>query len=189
MRIILPKTLIPEEMITSPLFFLLGPIRGGGDWQRTCYKMLEKRIPECWIANPARYSPKHWLMRIRERGPNRFARQLSWERFYLEMASRKGCIIAWLPTESKYRPRTDGGPYARDTLGELGEWRGRMMHGETNRFVLGGKPDFPGIDVITRNFRHALGNSFVVSSTLLETVERAIGIALSPDLNVYPSSG
>ncbi len=105
-----------------------------------------------------------------------FDRQLPWERHYLGHAAtraRKGCLIFWLPKESTENPRPDG-YYGRDTMGELGEWRGRLMAHPIQRVVIGGQKEFPGFDIICRNFKHALGEHFMIHQTLEATVEAAI---------------
>jgi hypothetical protein len=68
----------------------------------------------------------------------------------------------------------DGQPYARDSYGEIGEWRGRMMYDRTAHFVIGAEAQFPGLNVISQNFRSAIGELFMVHSSLAETVGEAI---------------
>jgi hypothetical protein len=174
MKIILPKTLHDGE--SAPLFFLLGPIKGGGGWQERCCIELDKRLRHpFYVAVPCRWTAEHPLYSHRIGGDeNRFQRQTPWERYYLANAARSGCIIAWLPCEDKNNPRADGQPYARDTYGEIGEWRGRLMHGRSLRFVIGAEEKFPGLDVMSRNFEWALGDSFKIHSTLEETITAAI---------------
>ena len=175
-RIILPKT-VPNLYAFQhvPLFFLAGPIRGGGDWQREMTELLGKR-GECVVVNPSRYEPDHPLYQYRLEGSEHFAHQTAWERFYLHLAAKdwsSGCIIFWLACESKENPRDDGQPYARDTYGELGEWRGRLLHDPKLRVIVGAEPDFPGLAVIRRNFEDAVGSSFRIYDTMEEVVERA----------------
>jgi hypothetical protein len=102
-----------------------------------------------------------------------FERQTDWERHYLDMAADKwptGCIIFWLGDQRK--PRPDNLPYAMDTRGEIGEWRGRMMHNPALRVVMGAEEDFPGLRQIKRNFELALPD-FPIYDTMEEVVERA----------------
>jgi hypothetical protein len=104
---------------------------------------------------------------------NRFERQTDWERHYLEQAAEKwpaGCIIFWLAEQKE--PRQDGGPYARDTYGEIGEWRGRMMRAPHLRVVVGAEKEFPGLSQIKRNFELALPD-LKIYDTMEEVVERA----------------
>lgn len=161
----------------------MGPIRGGGDWQRRACEILQSNLTEeFFVATPCRWGPEHPLYHDNAGGHETFSRQLPWERYYLDLAARnspRGCVICWLPEESKTDPRKDG-PYARDTYGELGEFRGRMMCDKKARFVLGAEPGFPGLDVIVRNFEGALKVGLYVSPNLEETVTRAIEVANRP---------
>jgi len=112
--------------------------------------------------------------------PNAFVKQLSWERCYMEIASKQGCIIFWLPCEDRESTRSIiDGPYAMDTRGELGEWRGRMMCNKHNliKVVVGADPEFPGLSQIQRNFNEAFNTVFPIYSSLGETVEAAVTIA------------
>lgn len=177
MKIIFPNTLCSVDRL--PLFFLAGPIAGGGDWQEHCCMLLSQQLStEFYVASPVRYDRNHPLRAYELDGTrNYFSRQLLWERYYLDIAGRPhrwGCIIFWLPEESETDPRADGFPYAMDTRGELGEWRGRMMYDGYSHVVIGAEPGFPGLDQIVTNFRVAISNSFPIYPTLTETVKAAL---------------
>jgi len=186
MSVILPKTLIrSDEVVSQPFFFLAGPVLGGGDWQHTMYQALAERLGEdnFVAAIPCRYENNHPLVARQLSGGEFFSRQLLWERHYLAVAAQspclRSCIVFWLPCESKTCPRTDGQSYARDTRGELGEWRGRMMHDKAIRLVIGAEPDFPGLNQIQENFKRALGvPSFTIYNSIPEVVQRASEIVL-----------
>lgn len=176
MQIVLPKThVFPNREL--PFFFLAGPIRGGKDWQHRMTHLLWQKVGnDIVIANPSRYTCTHPLYQYRLEGDETFfKRQLPWERHYLAYAGKyaqRGAIVFWLGCESKTNPRTEDLPYARDTYGELGEWRGRMMHDPSLRVLIGAEPDFPGLDVILRCYESALGR-FHISDSMEELVERA----------------
>ncbi len=174
MRIILPKTLCIVYQSYGPLFFLAGPIGGGDDWQTKCCKEIENKIPDFYAAIPCRYKEDHPLYAFKAADVRRFERQLIWERHYLAMAAYTGCIIFWLPEENKTNPKTGPNPYAMDTRGELGEWRGRMKYDNNIRIVIGAEAGFPGIDIIKRNFNLATGSDIPIYETLAETVAAAI---------------
>lgn len=179
MKLILPKTFVESERIGgAPFFFLAGPIRGGGDWQHKMALILdEKTGGDCIIANPCRYTDTHPLWKYRMGGQeDKFPRQLDWERFYLDEAGihrRRGCIIFWLPCESTAEPHPGPEPYAMDTRGELGEWRGRMRH-ESVSLVVGGEEKFFGLSQIQRNFTQALSWVFHLEISLEATADAAI---------------
>lgn len=175
MRIVLPKTLCEVDPNHGPLFFLAGPGRGGGDWQFECCRESLKHLPNFYAALPCRYLPTHPLLTFHSPGvENYFDRQLTWERYYLELAGTSGCIIFWLPYEDTADPRIGSEPYAMDTRGELGEWRGRLIYDRNLRVVVGAEKDFPGLSQIERNFRQALKLEFPIYSTLADTVAAAV---------------
>jgi hypothetical protein len=180
MHLILPKTdpvMDIQRYRNMPMFFLAGPILGGGDWHLPMSQLLMGRFNKLIVVNPSRYTPAHQLYPYRMGGAeDGFQHQTHWERYYLEQAAEKwptGCIIFWLACESKSSPRTDGQPYAMDTRGEIGEWRGRLMYTRHQRIVMGAEKDFPGLRQIKRNFELALGSSFPIHDTMEEVVERA----------------
>lgn len=178
MNLLLPKTFVDLQPTNLPLFFLAGPIKGGDNWQATCSEMLTERLPSCTIASPRHYTQTHRLFQYKITGEeDMFERQTDWERFYLYRAALDGCIIFWLPRESLTEPRTDGSPYARDTYGELGEWRGHLQHYRNLRVAIGAEADFPGLSVLTRNFKLALGQDYPIYTSLEETIAAAINFA------------
>jgi hypothetical protein len=185
-KVILPKFFINGKDDENTLvFFLAGPVLGGGDWQYEAFKEFSKRIhPDvlAYIIIPCRYDAlhpfrngKHSQIAIHWHDEC-ITRQTVWERQYLNRASepRRGCVLFWLPCESKIEPRNDHNPYARDTYGELGEWRGRLMANPNLSVVVGAEEKFPGLSVISCNFNRALGREFPIYPTLADTVDAAI---------------
>jgi hypothetical protein len=177
MNIILPKTLCSIDSRQGPFFFLAGPVLGGGGWQEKCCEEIKKYFHRFYVALPCRYQADHPFYKVRMKGMEaHFHRQLAWERYYLDLASREGCIIFWLPLESRASPRTDGLPYAMDTRGELGEWRARLMQNRKLRVVVGAETGFPGLSQIEYNFKDSIG-SFDIYPSLATTVEAAVSKA------------
>lgn len=175
MKILLPNDLCRVLPAHGPLFFLAGPVRGGDDWQRRCCEEIRGYIQHFYAAIPCCYQEGHPLLRFRAVDiKNYFDRRTIWERHYLNMAATDGCIIFWLPCESKTSPCADNNPYAMDTRGELGEWRGRLMNDHNLRVVIGAEPDFPGLSQIQCNFNLGLGFEFPIYSTLSQTILAAI---------------
>jgi len=194
-KLVLPKTEV--ETFGEKSFFLAGPIQSAGDWQKRAVEMLYAKAPEAFIFCPCRYKDGHPLyphsvsnwMEQSDHGVYRkgnFESQTVWERRYLEASYRDGCNIFWLPAEDHQNPRIDGSPYARDTYGELGEWRGRLWHDTHSltfklkqRLVIGAEPGFPGLKQIKTNFKEMLGRRFVFHETLESTIEAAVSVGLS----------
>jgi hypothetical protein len=177
MHLISPKTFPNlEPFRKSPLFFLAGPVLGGGDWHLPMTTLLMTAFKELIVANPTWYREAHPLDCYRMDGQrDHFPNALAWERYYLDQAAigwPAGCIIFWLAEESRQEPRKDGSPFAIDTRGELGEWRGQLIHAPHLRVVVGAEPGFPGLRVIKRNFEMAVPG-FRIYDTMQEVVERA----------------
>ena len=189
MKVILPKTYIPEVDITYPLFFLAGPVNGGNDWQCGATNSIQKKVNEFFVAIPHEYKEGHPLHihRMVNRAPDFFKRQLPWERHYIKLAAgityemdihvKCGCLIFWLPAESECQPRNDGLPYAMDTRREVGEALGWLRSDPSLRIVIGAEKNFPGIDTIQRCFTEELGK-FIFHESLEETIGAGLQIAL-----------
>lgn len=193
MRLLLPKTFVDTRYTKDPVFFLAGPIKGGDDWQANATTLLATQVPDCIIVNPCRYTESHPLYQYRMDAIENddFPNQTLWERYFLDLAGRRssnGCILFWLPCESKTNPRNDGSPYARDTYGELGEWRGRAIGNPYLNFVVGAEKDFPGLKQICTNFEDALGAHFVLHNSLEETVTAAVEKATGRKISSFPQA-
>ncbi len=186
MKILVPKHKYKLNPSFGPLFFFVGPVRGGDDWQRKCFNLISKKILNFYAAIPYYHAQEVDFPLVKQAMPpegEEFPRQLNWERYYISAAAEEekfghGCVIAYCPAESKTNPRPiDAGPYACDTRGEIGELRGRMMHNSKLRVVVGIEEGFPSRSQIERNFKLAVNENFTVYSNLEETVEAAIKIA------------
>lgn len=185
LRIIIPKRFFDVSTAvtrTSPLFFLAGPVLGGGNWQVAMSRLLKQKFPECVIAVPHHKwdgtNPLHHYF-SEDEDPKRFEYQLNWEQHYLHEAGlgkHPGCIIFWLPEESKAHPHPGPEPYAMDTRRELGKWE-MLMKYKRARVVVGGQ-SFYGISQIQRDFSYELGRPFTIHSTMKETAEAAAKVAL-----------
>lgn len=182
-RLILPKKgfLLNTDKDNPRLYFLAGPVMGGGDWRRTAIHRLMELDKDCYIVCPCRYpadDPISWLAIKTDVGlPTsqiEFESQIKWERHYLELASIYGAIIFWLPVEDKDNPRPKAdGPYARDTYGELGRWSVRSSK-ELATVIVGADPKFSGLSVIQKNFDEDHGEPFKIHNTLDETLFSAV---------------
>jgi hypothetical protein len=168
--LVLPKNLIDHE--NKPVFFLAGPVLGGGDWQSKAYFLLKEKL-DCIIAIPQLYPEGQPILTDLLPAQSKFADPLNWERHYMDLSATTGCLIFWLGAENETNPRSDGKPYAMSTRGELGEWSYRLKHDTNLRVVVGADPDFPGLRHIQKSF----GQGFPIYKTLDETIEAAIKVA------------
>ncbi len=182
MPIYLPKQIEPlTPTVDSPLFFLAGPIRGGGDWQSHMAVCILDREPSALIACPSRWGSNHRLAHHFYRPYSQANnRQLVWERHYLKQAGLEpnvpGCIIFWLGLESTRDPHPGPQPYAMDTRRELGKFTAfaEMMN---VRMVVGGNRGFHGLGVILFELSEAIGKTFPFHETMEDVVTHAVATA------------
>jgi hypothetical protein len=182
MKILIPKRNYEIDPAFGSLFFLAGPVRGGDDWQKKFYELLKTKLDQFYVAIPYYHVPgmqKFDLLDHAEEGSgDDFPRQLDWERFYLEKAATQGCVVFWLPEESKHDPRPkEEGAYATDTRGEMGRWSVHKKYHPEYKLVVGGEATFPGLSQIQRNLNADVGCDFPIYNTLEETVDAAIAAA------------
>ncbi len=182
MTIYLPKQIVPLLPTTeTPLFFLAGPVRGGGDWQADMAESIMRKKSGSLIACPSRWGNDHRLAphfnKPFSKAPNR---QLVWEHHYLKQAGLEsdinGCVIFWLGLENVQNPHPGPEPYAMDTRREIGKFAAYAEM--TNvRLVIGGDPHFHGLDVILFELKEAIGRDFRFHETMLGVVCEALSIA------------
>ncbi len=195
-KLLLPKDLIKFNERTDVVFFLAGPIKGAGDWQKNAINLLQKYTntisikKNIYVVCPADYYSTHELYPLKVKGIDEkkytkkqvkiTSSRTSWERPHLEIASHLGCIVFWLAEEDKKNPRKkEDGPYARDTYGELGEWRARIYYEQKYnknkiKLVIGAHPNFNGLAQIKNNFNTMLHKNILISDSLEETIKRAV---------------
>lgn len=167
------------------LYFLAGPIKGGGDWQAKAIQLLQQKDPFCYIACPHSYDIHHELFKY-QMPPTEalcFENQTMWERYYMERASWFGSIIFWLPCEDKQNPRKNG-PYARDTYGEIARCSVKSSKpeifsfnkGYNRRFnvIIGAEKDFLGLNGIKKNSNADHAGVFDFYSNLEDTITAAV---------------
>lgn len=183
-HLILPKTLPNLEPYTHlPLFFLMGPILGGGDWHCRMTDLLISHVGECVIVNPSRYGRDHRHYKYRLDGPHQFERQLGWEQCFLQNAAYdwgRGCIIAWFACESREHPRRDGKSYVTSARRQVDECCTRLKTRPDTRIVAGGEAAFPGLDDFERRFAEAAGMDFTIHRTMEDVARHAAKYAKLP---------
>ncbi len=171
MRLILPKTYVRD--IDNALIFLAGPIACAPLWQDKAIEIIHSKNPDIYIASPSKKLRMEYLDKAMPGDKTKFPKQLDWERYYLELASKKGVILFWLPKEKQHSCEKT---YTRDTTGELGEWRGRLIYDKNIKLVIGGEVGFDGLDIIKRNYL-AVKPDMKFHSGLEETCEEAVSLA------------
>lgn len=176
--------ILPNDLVKIPegarVYFLAGPIRGGGDWQKQMIETLAIIDLGCYIVCPRRYKDNHPMAKHRLATNDdsfSFSRQTLWERYYMNITARRGCLIFWLPVEDAQNPRPkDQGPYAQDTYGELGMWRTLASLDKSIKLVIGAEECFPGLSVLKANLDADFGYSFPICEMLDETARNAVNM-------------
>lgn len=193
MPIYLPKKIVPlTPTRESPLFFLAGPVRGGGGWQAYMAFNLLHRMPNAHIAIPTRWNDTHWMEKyFYQPFADADNRQLVWERHYLKQAGLEpgvhGCVIFWLGLESTTDPHPGPEPYAMDTRREVGKFTAfrqvltmfqEELKGKLDwRVVVGGDSHFHGLDVILDELSDAAGERVPFYERMSQVVGQASLIA------------
>lgn len=181
MPIYVPKQIVPlTPTREAPLLFFAGPIRGGGDWQSHMAERALQQEPSVSIACPSRWDSDHRLARHFFKPFSQASnRQLVWERHYLKQAGLEagvpGCVIFWFGVESIFNPHPGPEPYAMDTRREIGKFTAYAeVMKEDVRIVVGGDPNFHGLDVILFELAEAFGRPILFHRTMSDVVEHAL---------------
>ena len=165
----------PRFNTDTGLFYLAGPILGGGGWQSEAADYLAAKTTGAVIACPARFpSSASSEVQGEEHG---FEHQLDWESPFMAAAATEGCLVFWLPKESATTPRNDGNPYAMMTRDEIGKWRQRLSAGTHLNVVIGIEDGFPGKREIEFLIRKDIGSGFLVYHSLYDALDGAIAKA------------
>ncbi len=171
MKVIIPKTYTKVE---EPLIFLAGPIRGAPNWQDEAVEILFSKNENLTIASPRR-GIRPEISRYIEKGDEEyFPRQRTWERHYLDLASKTGCILFWLPGEQEHKCEK---VYGAMTRIELGQWMTNYRHDNSIRFCVGTDNKFSEIHTIVYDLELDAPTKKILG-TLEQTCEEAIKLAM-----------
>lgn len=149
-----PKHVLPEKYRGRKIFFLAGPIRGGGYWQIRAADILWKLFDGCVVVDPTRWEsalasekdPKlkkriaaYLAHAIGTKDEVHYLAQAPWEDEHMRAAAEKGKLLFWLERESPSHPRPKNeGVYAQDTRVETGIWIERLKHEPHLKVAFGG---------------------------------------------------
>lgn len=169
MGLILPRTKI--DLDGKNIIFLAGPIAGTSGWHDEAIAYIGRRAPDLYIACPnERVQEATFAMK----GEEGFERNLGWEKHHYKYALKKGCMMFWLPTQS--RVIKSDKRFARDTQKELGFVLGKLDDNLDPRFILGGSEKHDGYDVTIRDFREYIPETPYYLN-LEDTCDAAIRVA------------
>ncbi len=142
-KVIIPKTYV--ENIEAPLIFLAGPIRSAPNWQDKAIEILLNQNTELVIASPRRGIRDEIAPYIKTGDENYFPRQRAWERHYLDLASKTGAILFWLPGEEEHNCEK---AYGAMTRVEIGQWMSNYKNNNSIRFCVGSDGNFSELGTI-----------------------------------------
>ena len=172
-QIITAKTYV--ENLEDPLIFLAGPIGSAPPWHEQAIDYLFYKEPNLNIASP-KSSLANWHEYDHAVGIEEyFHRQRAWEWRYMEIASKEGAILFWLPKEERHRCHK---VYGATTRVELGQWMTRYSMDNDIRLCIGGENWFPEFSTIRYDIElHA--PDMTVHKTIKETCDEALRLACS----------
>lgn len=170
-KIIIPKTYV--EKLDAPLIFLAGPIRSAPNWQDKAIEILFSQEPNLIIASPRRGIRENIFKYLVTDNENYFPRQRTWERHYLNIASKTGAILFWLPGEAEHDCEK---AYGAMTRIELGQWMTRYSFDKNIRFCIGSDGKFSELDTIKYDLSIDAPDKRIIN-TLEETCKETIRLA------------
>ncbi len=152
-----------SENIDKPLIFLAGPIRGAPKWHQEAIDYLSSKEDEIMIVSPHRPGG----IKI---SSERFSRQREWELHYLDVASKMGAVMFWLPGEAEHYCNKSYGAMTRLELGEMiaSYKTDRSLH-----FCIGTDGKFSEFDTIKVDMKEYAPYKKIFSS-LEETCDEAL---------------
>lgn len=170
-KLIIPKTYVQE--LEAPLIFLAGPIISAPNWQDEAIDLLFSQEPNLVIASPRRGVRDKIAKYIATGDETYFPRQRAWERHYLEIASKKGAILFWLPDEAEHNCKK---VYGATTRFESGLILGWYRHDKSISFCVGTDGKFSEFDIMLYDFQIDAPDK-EIKKDLEETCREAVRLA------------
>ncbi len=170
-KLIIPKTYVQE--LGSPLIFLAGPIRSAPNWQDEAVELIFSQEPNLVIASPRRGIRDKIAQHVISGDETYFLRQRAWERHYLDVASKTGAILFWLPGETGHDCQKVFGAMTRV---EIGQWMTRYDFDKNVRFCIGSDGRFPELHTIEFDLKMDAPDKDI-KKTLEETCAEAVRLA------------
>jgi calcineurin-like phosphoesterase family protein len=148
------------------VIFLAGPIQGAPNWQDEVIRQLTGIFTKLSVnRNIVICSPRRGAMET----TFEYDEQVNWESYHLDLASKYGVLVFWLPLEEAV---VEGRSYAQTTRFEIGEWFAKGQNIQDLKLSFGVEPGFSGARYIVKKFIDAYPDIIVNSS--LEDLTRNI---------------
>jgi len=170
-KVIIPKTYVKE--IKEPLIFIAGPIRGAPNWQDEAIGILLSQESSLTVASPRRGVRDKISSWVIDGDEDYFPRQRAWERHYLDIASRRGAVLFWLPGEEEHKCEK---VYGAMTRVELGQWMTHYSYDDSVRFCIGSDGRFKEMRTIIFDLQIDAPDK-IINPTLEETCNEALRLA------------
>jgi hypothetical protein len=163
--VIIPYTKIECD---SPIISLLGPGKGGGDWQYGAAEIIHQKDPDAIIALPLMDLSNIFTPVIK--GKQDFTSRRNWELHYLDYSIKNGAALFWFPKQTKEVP---GKSYGLISIGELNYVTGIAKHFPDTSFCIGTDGEFTEWRTIEKDIKSRTPN-IKIFNTLEETCDEAI---------------
>jgi len=170
-KVIIPKTYV--QNIEEPLFFLAGPVRGAPNWQDEAIEFILSQKPDSVLVSPRRGIRDTIAPYIVSGDGPDFPRQRAMERHYLDIASKKGVILFWLPGEVIHKCKK---AYGAMTRVEIGQWMTRYSFDKNVRFCVGSDGKFSELHTIRYDLQLDAPDKEIFTS-LEDTCREALRLA------------
>ncbi len=175
-----------------PVIFLAGPILNAPKWHEEAIRLLLRKNKAIFIASPTRELSSDLTELVEKDDQSKyeiFPRQRAWEQYYLYAASKKGCILFWLPGEAEEKEVPDK-IYAHMTMLELGGWIARCKMDQSINLVIGTDGNFPEWSTVEYEIRTELQDirKITIWSSLSASVQEAVDLIFpddAPNLNEF----
>ncbi|MBI2042760.1 hypothetical protein HYT25_00010 [Candidatus Pacearchaeota archaeon] len=162
-------------VISAPLIFLAGPVRGAPNWQDDAAEYILSNNSKFTVISPRR-DIREKISEYAFNGDNNyFSRQREWELYHFDINRKKGCVMFWLPGETEHNCDKSYGAMTREELGLI---MAHYFHDKSTRFCIGTDGKFSEIDTLRYDLSRYAPDKRIFS-TLEETCDEAIRIALS----------
>jgi hypothetical protein len=155
-----PKLPDLTPYVDLPLFYFLGPRRGGGLWYLDLFEEFSRQCTGGFIAAMPYHFPYNNSLPARHKipeseGGRSFSNNDEWGRYVmrdaaLQVRRRHGCVVAWMPKQEHSLPQSHT-PYGQETRRMIYHLREEILVDKTpNRLVVGGHPSFPEYDQMSK---------------------------------------
>ena len=169
--VIVPKTYVSD--IEGPLIFLAGPIISAPNWQDEAVRLILSQDSAITIASPRWEVSDAIKNDVLAGNDTYFTRSRAWERHYLDIASKTGAIMFWLPGEVEHKCDK---VYGAMTRLELGQWMEHYRADNSVRLCIGSDGKFSELRIIKHDLSLDAPDK-EIKSTLEETCSEAIRLA------------